>query len=238
MTIAICEDLPVDRAALCQALHNFALVKNICMKISEYTDGSELLNESIEVLADFELFFFDIYMPQSNGMEIAKLLRSRGVSAPFIFLTSSSDFAVESYDVAALSYLVKPIRVDKLQAAMERFLQRYRSRSIFLDDQLLVLDDIVFVESLLKNIFIHFKDGTTVKARYKLNDIESRLTSRRFLRCHQSYIINLDYVKRIENESFLTTLHQSVLIRKRNFTEICKAYYDYLKVITGISDRV
>ncbi len=238
MKIAICDDMQADRAMLRKALDDLACSKNLSFEIKEYTDGTELMDLNMEMLADFELFFFDIYMPKSNGMETAKNLRERGISVPFIFVTTSSDFAVESYDVDALFYLVKPIRLDKLKVTMERFLEGYRPRSIFLDGRLFALNNIVFAESVLKIVCIYFKDGTHIELREKLDNVESQLTGCGFLRCHQSYIVNLNYVKRIENGVFITTLDQVVMIRKRDFPGIRKVYYDYLKAITGIGGKL
>ncbi len=234
LRIAICDDMKEDRDSLKCVLATFMQSNKYEIQIKEYHDGNELLSENAQVLADFNLFFLDIYMGHSNGMEAAKALRSIEISAPIVFLTSSPDYALDSYDVEALSYLVKPIQPEKLKTALERFLKGYRPKSIFLGGKLFVLDDIVFAESNLKRVHIHFKDGTIVELREKLDTLEEQISGQHFIRCHQSYFVNLNYIKRIENETFITTLNTPVLIRKRDFPEIRKRYYDYLKAITGI----
>ncbi len=232
--MAICDDLQVDRDFLKNLLTEFMHANNYEIEVREYFDGMELLSEKAEVLADFELFILDIFMEYSNGMEVAKTLRSRGVASPIVFLTTSPDYALDSYDVEALSYLIKPLEPKKLDAVLDRFLKGYRPRSVFLAGRLFVLEDIVFAESNLKRVYIHFKDGTKVELREKLDTLEEQISDQHFIRCHQSYFVNLNYIKRIENETFITTLNTPVLIRKRDFPEIRKRYYDYLKAITGI----
>jgi DNA-binding LytR/AlgR family response regulator len=236
LNIAICDDLQEDRDSLKNVLAAFMYAKNYEIEIREYSDGIELLSEKAEVLAGFDLIFLDIFMEHSNGMEIAKALRSGDIPAPIIFLTTSPDYALDSYDVEALSYLLKPFQAEKLDTVLERFLKGYRPKSVFLAGRLFVLEDIVFAESKLKTVYIHFKDGTHVELREKLDTIEEKIADKYFMRCHQSYFVNLNYIKRIENEAFITTLDTPVLIRKRDFPEIRKRYYDYLKGVARIGE--
>lgn len=234
MHIAICDDSAHDRKSLCQALQAFSVENGLSAEIDSIEDGAFLLAMEPELLSEVELFFLDIYMERSNGFDVARILRTRGVAAPIVFLTSSPDFAVQSYEVEAFSYLLKPVPQGKLKALMQRFLQGYWPRSIFLAGRLFVQEDIVFAESDLKNVTLHFRDGTSARVREKLDTVEQRLEGASFLRCHQSYLVNLRYVCGLENETFITTLGRPVLIRKRDFPELRKRYYDYLKSVAGV----
>lgn len=238
MHVAICDDSADDRKLLRQALRAFAAENGLGMEIASIEDGVVLLAMEPELLSEIELFFLDIYMERSNGFDVAKALRAKGVAAPIVFLTSSPDFAVQSYEVEAFSYLLKPAPQDKLKSLMERFLQSYRPRSIFLAGRLFVQEDIVFAESDLKNVTLHFRDGTSARVREKLDTVELRLEGSSFLRCHQSYLVNLRHVRGVENETFLTTLDRPVLIRKRDFPELRKRYYDYLKSVAGVGGQL
>ena len=234
MHIAICDDSAHDRKSLCQALQAFSVENGLGAEIDLIEDGEFLLAMEPELLSEVELFFLDIYMERSNGFDVARVLRARGVAAPIVFLTSSPDFAVQSYEVEAFSYLLKPVPQGKLKALMQRFLQGYQPRSIFLAGRLFVQEDIVFAESDLKNVTLHLRDGTSARVREKLDTVEQRLKGSSFLRCHQSYLVNLRYVCRLENETFITSLDRPVLIRKRDFPELRKRYYDYLKSVAGV----
>ena len=234
MHIAICDDSAHDRNSLCQALQAFSAENGLGAEIDLIEDGELLVAMEPELLSEIEIFFLDIYMERSNGFDIARALRTRGISAPIVFLTSSPDFAVQSYEVQAFSYLLKPVPKGKLNALMQRFLQGYRPRSIFLAGRLFVQEDIVFVESDLKNVTLHLRDGTRARVREKLDTVEQRLKGSSFLRCHQSYLVNLRYVCGLENETFITSLDRPVLIRKRDFPELRKRYYDYLKSVAGV----
>ncbi len=233
MHIIICDDNIGDRKSLNRSLRSFVTQNGLDAKIVSTEDGKALLSLEPESLSEIELFFLDIYMVHSNGFDVAKILRSKGVTAPIVFLTSSPDYAVQSYEVDAFSYLLKPVSQEKLKSLMERFIQNYRPRSIFLGGRLFVQEDIVYIESNLKNITIHFTNGTSSRVREKLDTVEQQMEGSTFLRCHQSYLVNLRHVRGVENETFLTILNQAVLIRKRDFSELRKKYYDYLRSVVG-----
>lgn len=236
MHIVICDDSANDRNSLRRALRAWAIENGQSAEITSTEDGKVLLAMKPEILSEIELFFLDIYMKHSNGFDVAKALRSQGITVPIVFLTCSPDFAVQSYEVEAFSYLLKPALQDKLKFLMDRFLQIYWPRSIFLAGRLFVQEDIVFVESELKNVTLYFRDGTNARVREKLDTVELCLKGASFLRCHQSYLVNLHHVRGIENKTFITILDRTVLIRKRDFPELRRRYYDYLKSVAGVGD--
>lgn len=236
--IAICEDDKNDRIELKEKLDLIMKPNNLEAMFFEYEDGNEFLKASLEKIASIDLIFMDIYMGTSNGMDIVKELRNQGIHTPIIFLTSSSEFLLESYDVTTLFYIVKPLKNEKLLLAIRRFLSTYHSKQIIIGSEIISTGDIVFAESKLKNINVYLKNGNFINIREKLDNLEKTLIGDNFLRCHQSYIVNLDYVKKIEKDIFFTVIDKSVLIRKRDAASIRKRYYDYLKSISGIGDNV
>ncbi|WP_081665716.1 LytTR family transcriptional regulator DNA-binding domain-containing protein [Ruminiclostridium papyrosolvens] len=74
---------------------------------------------------------------------------------------------------------------------------------------------------------MHFKDGTKLELREKLDTIEEQISGQHFIRCHQSYVVNLNYIKCIENGIFITTLNTPVLIRNSNDFNLLKADYNW-----------
>lgn len=236
MRIAICDDVSAQREALRKILRVWAFSKNVPLDIFEFADGSEILEKNTAFLRALDLIFLDIYRGQINGIDTARALRERDVESSLVFVAASSHYAIEGYEVSALSYLVKPVRLESFNATMERFLQRYRPRSLFLGDRLFVMDDIVYAESSLKIVSFHFKDGTVAEVREKLDVVGSRLIGHSFLRCHKSYIVNMNYVVRVEGGSFVTTLEETVPMRQKDAADLRKTYFEYLKVCAGIRE--
>ncbi|MEG2119568.1 MAG: LytTR family DNA-binding domain-containing protein, partial [Pseudoflavonifractor sp.] len=158
---AICDDLQEDRSLIRSMLADFAAERAQPISCAEYASGEALMAGCIGSGVRFDLIFLDIYMDGMDGMEVAHVLREAGVEAVLVFLTTTPDFAVQSYEVGALSYLLKPVAPEKLVAVLDCFLALCRPRSVFLQGRLFLTGDIVSAESCNKTILLHFKTGTT-----------------------------------------------------------------------------
>ena len=113
--IVICEDVEIQREMLKEILTSYFEEINEEVLILTYDSGESLVADIEEEYVEAELILLDIYMKKLNGMETAKKLRDLNCNAPIVFLTASPDFAVESYDVQAAGYLLKPFEEDKLK---------------------------------------------------------------------------------------------------------------------------
>ena len=120
MKIAVCDDEQKDCDDLFLLIQNYLQNNGFNFEIHMFSTGDKLL----KTLADnhFSLLFLDIYLSseEATGMEIARLIRRMGLDLPIIFTTNSCDFAVESYEVDALYYLVKPVTFEKIQTVMKK----------------------------------------------------------------------------------------------------------------------
>ena len=127
---------------------------------------------------EFSLLFLDIIMDGLTGMETARIL--------LIFLSSSPDFAVESYDVKAVRYLLKPLQENKLKRLLERVLDPTEVSRVCIrsgrQHRYLPLGKIIFAESDNHSIRIHLNGGEVVRSREKLGGLAIRMDDR-FLRC-------------------------------------------------------
>ncbi|NLC05015.1 MAG: response regulator transcription factor [Erysipelothrix sp.] len=83
-------------------------------------DNVKSLLFELEDLSDTSAFLLDVEMPEINGLELAKELRKRQINLPLIFMTAYPEFALESYEVSAFDYLLKPISQDKVDSLLER----------------------------------------------------------------------------------------------------------------------
>lgn len=227
--IAICDDIASEREELQSILLMIQNAEqNWNFDITQYASG-ELLFMDLEEQCIFDLIILDIYMDGMSGMEIAHKIRQREMETPIVFLTASPDFALESYDVNAFGYLLKPIDADKLTAVLERLLVYYdRPRvSIQCDRRrrYLFLDEIMYVKSQNHNIYIHLVKGEMLTSGEKLNDLEEKMDDR-FLRCHQSYLVNMCFIADVA-EDFILKDGTRIPIRKRQHKAIADTYYRF-----------
>lgn len=150
-----------------------------------------------------DLLFLDIKMPHLTGIDFLKSLKNPPKT---IFTTAYRDFALESYDLETVDYLLKPITFERFIKAIDKF-NRLTSqtfpevqRETVVNDYIIVksgskhhkvvLNNIVYIESLKDYIQIHLEDKKVIVSKYKLGDIEKELKIYNFLRVHRSYIIN------------------------------------------------
>ena len=220
--IAICDDSKLDRQLLKVAIQTYFENNEEEFKIFEYELGDNLLDD-IEV----ELLFLDIIM---NGMKIARKLRDIQFKAPIIFLTAHADYAVESYEVYVAGYLLKPYDTNKLTLLLDEVLQRSVQKRIAVkvkkQHRYLEINDIMYAESDKHVLNIHLKDSRVIQTTEKLSELKKTINSKRFIRCHQSYLVNMDYIKDAKTD-FILSNDIRIPIRVRGRKEIIERYHKY-----------
>lgn len=229
--IGICDDSERDRAALRALLGRIpGLHRATDLQVSEYPGGEALLLDAEDGRCDLDLLFLDIFMGGLSGMETARQLRGLGVQAPLVFLTSSPDFALESYDVEAAGYLLKPPQLERLTMLVEKLLSPEEKPKLAIKcagrRHWCAYDEILYLESDNNVTHIHLTDGSTITSRDRLKTLTPALDDPRFLRCHQSYLVNMDYIQSVERD-FTMQGGNLVPIRAHSRKEMADAYYQY-----------
>jgi DNA-binding LytR/AlgR family response regulator len=173
--------------------------------------------EAMEIMAshDIDLIFIDINMPQMSGMDFAKTLPS---GANIIFTTAYSQYAVESYKVDAIDYLLKPITYDdflraanKAQKNILQHLNNYGEKEtkdhFFVNSSGKILkinlQEIDFIESMSEYVKICLSNKTHVVTLMRLKNLEDFLPGEWFMRVHRSYIVNTRNIKTIERNRII-----------------------------------
>lgn len=164
-----------------------------------FKNGDELID--MHRTAPFDIIFLDVVMPMLNGIETAREIRQKDKNVKIVFLTSSSEFAVESYTVKANNYLLKPISEKKLFDCLDELIEELNKnlRTITVKSihavQKLAIDDIVYIEAQNKHIVFTMLDGTKIETMEALHIWEEKLTlDYGFFKCHRSYIVNINHI--------------------------------------------
>ena len=230
MRIGICDDSQLDREMIRDLLDLYFADKSIAYQVDLYSSGVDVIHEFQEGTA-YDIVFLDIYMEKMLGIDVARELRRLHYAGEIVFLTATSDFAVDSYDVAAAGYLLKPHSFDKLCRCMDRVLQDFDTCTYQVQQRMRIVrvpyTEITFIESSNSKCILHRSDGSCYIVYKKLGKIEAELSDNRFLRCHQSYLVNMDFIAQADRQFHLTT-GESVLIRQRDLKSIRQAYLDYV----------
>jgi DNA-binding LytR/AlgR family response regulator len=168
--------------------------KEADIAVYAYPDGDSLLG-GIKRLGRFELMILDILMPGMNGMELARELRDCGDLGKIIFLTSSPEYAVDSYKVGAFYYLLKPFHQEELFSLISKALLAIgdeRGSSIMLKQGAKItkveLRALIYVESANHNVLFHVSFDV-ISSFGSLNDYENTLMADgRFVRCTSRFL--------------------------------------------------
>ena len=180
-----------------------------------------------------DLLFLDINMPAMSGVDFYKSLRYKPM---LIFNTSYSEYALESYDLNAIDYLLKPFTVSRFEKAVVKANEMYnlvhhatvaeQSKYLMLKVDYgvvkVVLADILFIEGLDNYLKIHLHNQSPVVVRLTMKSLMEKLNEKEFIRVHRSYIVPVSKI-----ESF----RQKIIIIAGEEIPVGKNYEDDLKAV-------
>lgn len=206
LRIAVCDDDAACLEGLRGMLEQWAAANSARLEIDCYDNGDTLLRGS--ALGRYDLIFLDIVMPLLSGIETARELRDRDKTVKIVFLTTTPDFALQSYSVKAADYCLKPISYEKLKDIMDDCAAQNRQEpeSLTLKTvggyQKIYLYDIEYIEAQNKRVFFFLRAGKVVEVIQPLYTFENQLSdSKGFFKCHRSYLVylpNVDYFNTTE----------------------------------------
>jgi DNA-binding LytR/AlgR family response regulator len=236
MKIAICDDNKHDLLQICKFVDEFLSYDFADKKIEihSFESSLELINE-LENGKYFDLFLLDIILPGITGMELATDIRSKDPVGKIIFLTSSPEFAIESYSVSAFSYLLKPIQKDKLFSILSKAIKDFYSKKkkyIIVKTQMgmfkIFMNELIYIDVIKRTTFFHQTNGVVIESFTTLSKVEMvLLTDKRFIKPHRSYIVNLDYIKNLSQYGFTMINNQLIPISRNTFKDVKQAYINY-----------
>ena len=164
-----------------------------------FEDGDALLEAHAEL--PFDILFLDIVMPLQNGIDVARELREKDQNVKIVFLTSSAEFALDSYSVKANNYLLKPVNPAVLFACLEDLLKDMQSKNEYIHVKSvnalhkIALSDIEYIEAQNKHILFYLASGQIIESTSPLYTYEEKLTLENgFFKCHRGYIVNMTMI--------------------------------------------
>lgn len=234
LRIAICDDLQPERDTVNLFLRSFFAAVPYEYAIMEYSCGEAMVDDYDDGSVDFDLIFMDIFMDGMLGMEAARCVRKYAPHVPIVFLTTTPEYALESYDVFAYGYLVKPFDGERTSALLKRFLKEEyegNQKTLLIKKGCrgcrIAYREIEYIESRRNVMLVTLENGEEHRVYGKLDDVERELEGHGFLRCHQSFIVNMNQVRIVE-EDFRMMSGARVPIRQRGGRGIREAYFEYL----------
>jgi len=231
LRIAICDDDIRERDEVVSVLQAYSLQKEISFIYHLFENGFSLL-ESVEAGTVYDIIVLDILMPGMTGIETARQIRKANEAVKIIFLTSSADFAVDSYAVGAYYYLLKPVEKKNFFYVLEKAFRSKKQKdeaSIIVNDgrtiKRIVLAELVYCEIMRRTICYHLEDKTVIQASGTLTELERTILHYiNFTKPHRSYLVNLRHVTEVTPHELKTDIGEAVPLSRRRYDEICHAF--------------
>lgn len=232
--IAIVENDDGQALALEECVKKFSRENNLECRVEKFSNGIDFVTD---YGGDADAVFMDIDMPLMDGMTAAKKLRERDTGVNLVFVTNLAQYALEGYKVNALDYLIKPVGYFEVELELKKILRMHGIKEgEFLwvtaegAARRIPLMSVKFVESVKHDIHIHTLDGVYT-FRGTLKDTEEKLKSAMFFRCHNCYIVNMNYVSMIDGDELTVEPGGDKVYvsrkRRKEFLEALTSYASY-----------
>lgn len=246
----IVDDEEFARSSLYFLLQENCTDINIC-GIAKSVNEARLLLQS----HDIDLIFLDIAMPGENGFSL--IPEAQEANATVIFTTAYDQYALKAIKANALDYLLKPIDIDELIAAVEKAAKHQQLNNALVSNanlknleedlkeqkgisrltlpngqgyRLVDIDDIIHIEADSNYSIFHLKTGEKITVSKVLKDYEEILPEERFMRIHKSSIVNLKYVKEYNNKNGLVlslSNGENVVVSRRRASDFFEKIKNY-----------
>lgn len=237
MAVAVVDDDEVQNKYLRKLVKEWADSRSIAVDARGYGSAEAFLFAYED--RPCSLLLLDIEMQGQNGMELAKKLRARGDNLPIVFITGFADYMNEGYDVEALHYLLKPLDTEKFF----RVLDKYADKKAGIADEIVLdtesgsmhlgISEILYVEAFGRNSRLYMRDGREIDCYAGIGELREKLPADEFVGCHRSYIVNLRYVRTIGRTELTLDGGQQILVSRRLYGEVCKAFATYYSTKNG-----
>lgn len=210
MKCIIVDDEPLAREAIQMLIDQTANVQLLGSFNSPETASRFLKENAVDVV------FLDIQMPGTNGIEFAKTISKETL---VIFTTAFSEFAIDSYDVDAVDYLIKPVKLERFQKGVEKaaaYSKLLKTKDAgnhienITDDYFFVkaerkifklyFNNVLFIEGLKDYVVLHTENQKVITAM-NIKTIHDQLPNNLFVRVSKSYIINAKHIESVDNNT-------------------------------------
>lgn len=232
LKIAICDDTPSFLAEVQTILQRWPN-RPAQLAVSIFTDADALI-EAHE--ADpFDLILLDMVMPLCNGIQAASEIRNLDRAVKIIFLTSSPEFAVDSYTVKASNYLLKPLNEQKFFDALDEIHREIldTAKTVTVKNMTAVhhirIQDIEYLESQGKLVLFYLPNGRMVYGSDPLYAYAQALSpADGFFKCHRSYLVNIHKIRTYTQKEITTVSGCRIPISRGCQKDFESAYFTTL----------
>ena len=233
--MAICDDEVSTLNEISILIDKYREERNLEIVYAAFHSPLELLTE-IEKGMKVDIIFLDIIMPGQNGIDVAKEIRECDENVKIIFLTSSSEYAVQSYTVNAYFYQMKPIWEESFFRLMDSAVaecEKIEKFSLVLKCKngitRIQLNKLKYCEVMGRTLLFHMEGGQVYERVGSLEELCSQLDQYgNFLRPHRSFLVNMEYIQNVSCKVITLDDAIEIPIPHGKYSEIKDCYLEYV----------
>lgn len=223
--IAICDDAAADREYVAAFVRHWAEHTGNTVQINTFPSSESFLFHYADK-KDYDILLLDIEMEAMDGVALAKQLRQENDTVQIVFITGFSDYIAEGYEVAALHYLMKPVREEKLFSVLDRAAEKLAKNELVLHFEQagemirIPVYQIRYAEVMGNYVTIHAAADITLKMT--LGELEKSLDDR-FYRVGRSVIVNLTQISRVTKTEIKLSDNTAILLPRGAYDGVNRA---------------
>ncbi|MBE5909674.1 LytR/AlgR family response regulator transcription factor [Pseudobutyrivibrio sp.] len=236
LRIALCDDDKRDCQRILNFVDEYLQEKNINADVKVFNHPDALLEECMGFRP--HIYILDIVMPMVTGIEAARELRWNQPDAQIIFATSESTYALESFDVNPINYILKPVDREKLFSTLDLAISRIdleNDKSVLIKVkggfQTIKLDDILYIEYRNHLVTYHLGSGECISPptlRVGFSDyLDENHGGTDFVRCHESIAVNVGAIDKLTKTEITLRNKEILPVSKSRHSEVMDAYMDF-----------
>lgn len=232
--LAIVDDSDEDIERLTRSINRYAQEKKIVVQVTTYKNGIDFLQEYRPV---FDVVFLDVEMPHLDGMNTAKKLREIDGHVALVFVTRMAQYAVSGYSVAAMDFIVKPIRYGVLMEKLDhvfRTVDREVKKDAFIFLSVgtdayrkFSYSDIYYITKD-KNYILYVTRSGEYRVRGTLKEVEETFAGSSIVKCSKGVLVNLAHIEqKVKNTIDIAGIR--FVITKPYLEEFTRAFMQFLR---------
>ncbi|MCI8529984.1 MAG: response regulator transcription factor [Lachnospiraceae bacterium] len=233
LRVGICDDDTAMLEILDAEVKRWAKEKQEICSVALFTTAEAFLFAWDEK-KDMDVLLLDIEMPGTDGMELARNLRQKGEHIGIIFVTGNPDYALEGYDLEAVSYVVKPVKKERLYSALDRAREKAGCREVLLltvaagEVERVYVSEICYLESNGHETILRKRGGTNLSCKISLQQMEQMLEGKKevFFKPHRSYLIHMSCVERITKKDVRMEGGELIPVARGKWEALNRAYME------------
>ena len=231
LSLVICEDEPGVAAQLAALAEDCLRDRAASLTV---LGGIGALSQALEEGLRPDIVLMDVVLKDGSGIDAARALFPPGSKTQVIFVTGYVEYCSEVYETEHIYFLLKPVEPALLQRALEKAIQRLeeqKNREIVVQNggkiHQIPVREIRYVEGRGRKVILHCTEET-VEYYSTMTGLSEKLP-RMFVRCHKSYLVNMDHVLKMDQRQFHLSNGQAIPISQLRRKEIRQQFLDHLR---------